>query len=222
MLATLRTFPSLEPKSTFPVSRTFLNAPLRRDILWKAVVHEANCARVGASNPPGRSELGYSGKKLMRQKGNGRARVGDRGSPIRHDGGRALARSAPNDYSTEIQFKVYASAIKIALSSQWRNGKLFIIGGEEPVENYENNITEFISDDPVAALQFLQKHELLKKNLLFIVNGPRPNLQKATEKYENIDIISKEFIEVRDILKSQATFVEMGALTYFADVYGEQ
>lgn len=221
VLATLRSFPSLEPKSFFPVDRLFLNSPLRRDILWKASVFEADASRVGSSNPPGRSEKGYSRKKLLPQKGQGRARVGDRGSPIRHEGGRALARTAPNDYTTELPYKVYSSAFRTALSHQWRQGKLFIIGGEQPVEEYESNITEFVSDDSIAASQFLQKHNLLKKKLLFIVDQPRPNLQKALEPFDYIDIISKEFLEVRDVLRALAVFVEMDALKYLANKYGE-
>ncbi|GMM34784.1 mitochondrial 54S ribosomal protein YmL6 [Saccharomycopsis crataegensis] len=222
VLSSVRSFPSLEPKSIIPVSRKFINAPLRRDILWKAVVHEANAARVGSSNAPGRSENGLSRRKVLPQKGTGKARAGDANSPIRIGGGRAHARHAPNDYTTEIPVKVYSSAIKVALSDKYRNGRLFIVGGETPLEECESNVTEFISNDPLAANQFLLKHQLTKTNLLFIVNEPRPNLQDATESNERIDIISKEFIEVRDILRSQYTFIEMDALKYLADVYGKE
>lgn len=222
VLATLRSFPSLEPTEVIPVSRTFLNAPLRRDLLWKAAVHEADAARVGASNPPGRSQAGHSRRKILPQKGTGKARAGDANSPIRVGGGRAHARNAPNDYTTELPFKVYSSAMKVALSDKYRNGRLYIIGGQEPEKAYESNITEFNNDDVLAAQLFATKHGLHNRNLLFIVNSPRPKLEKATEGDKRVDIISKEFLEVRDILRADYAFVEMDALKYLANAYGEE
>lgn len=226
VLASLRSFPSLEPHNFVPVASSFVNTPLRRDILWKASVHEANAARVGASNPPGRSENGYSRRKVLPQKGSGKARAGDANSPIRQGGGYALARSAPNDYTTDIQFKVYSKAVKIALSQHYKNGTLFIIGGEEGKSQINENdslVADFKVADSLATNMFLNKHKLHGKNLLFVINEPRENLQNATDNESwsgKIDIVSQEFVEVRDLLRADCVYIELQSLKYLAGVHG--
>ncbi|ODV59820.1 mitochondrial 54S ribosomal protein uL4m [Ascoidea rubescens DSM 1968] len=223
VLASLRSFPSLEPKSFISVNWKLLAQPLRRDILWKAVVMEANCARVGASNPPSRSQMGYSGRKLHAQKGTGRARVGDKGSPIRLEGGRAHARNAPNDYSTKLPFKVYTLAYRVALSHQYKTGNLFIVGLDKeskadknlqsPSRENEVEVCEFLTNDQLAADNFVEAHDFKLRNVLFIVNEERPNLTKAFESYKKFKVIEYAKVDVRDLLKANRVIIEFSALT---------
>lgn len=232
-LATIRTFPSLEPVAMVPVSTSVLSLPLRRDILWQAVVYENDKRRVGASNPPGRSEKGFSRKKLLPQKGSGRARVGDANSPIRHNGARALARSAPNDYSTELNNKVYSTAFLTALSYQYKCGNLLIIGkdgastsdesGVLDIEVAKEAIKENLKPKKLQELEdeycemyfkkFVEQNKLTKQRLLFVTNEPRERLISASDKYKDkVDIIQKEGLEVNDILKANKIFIEADAL----------
>lgn len=212
MLSSLREFPSLKPKTFQPVPSNLLNVPIRRDILWKAVIYDADAARVGASNPPSRNQKGYSRRKLQPQKGSGRARVGSRGSPIRHEGGRALARDAPNQYKTSIPEQIYNRAVRTALSDAYRNGKLFLIDGK----------ADFVTDDHLATKIFLRKFDLTKTKLLFITSGLRNNLLEATKKYEKtVDVAEVEGVKVKDLLKAERIFIEFEALKYFEQRYGE-
>ena len=188
--------------------------------------------RVGASNPPGRSDNGYSRRKLFAQKGTGRARVGDANSPIRHNGGRALARTAPNDYSTKLPNKIYNLAFATALSYQYRKGDLFIVGrdGEQSslsspspddmsildiplhvrAENPEERKPNYSS---VLFKKFLDEHGWEGKRLLFVVNEPREGLLKYTNNYKNkVDVIQREGLEVNDILKASKVLIEFDAL----------
>lgn len=229
-LVSLRSFPSLEPLSCIPVSTKMLGEPLRRDILWRAVVYENDNRRVGASNPPGRSENGYSRHKLRPQKGSGKARVGDANSPTRHKGGRALARDAPNDYSTELPSKIYASAFNIALSQQYRAGNLYVIGGDRNVNKPDLSvldIPEIREEDgqknklaSVTLKNFLNKHNLEGKRLLFITSDTRNGLLKYTDYFKNkIDVINMQGVEINDILKANRVFIEFDALKYFAETF---
>lgn len=158
--------------------------------------------------------MGYSTKKLAPQKGTGRARVGDRGSPTRHDGGRALARNAPNFFGTDLPIKIYSKAVRIALSDAYRNGKIFLI---------ENGKLNLPTDDDIAVKMFLRKFDLNKKKLLFITNGLQNNLLKATEfNSKKIDVAEKEGVKVKDILKAEKIFIELNSLKYFEEVHGEK
>lgn len=227
-LVSLKSFPSLEPTACLPVSTAILGVPLRRDILWRAVVYENDNRRVGASNPPGRSDNGYSRRKLRPQKGTGHARVGDANSPTRHKGGRALARNAPNDYSTELPKKIYSLAVNTALSYQYKKGNLNVIGGDTVTEELTNhndlNILDIIKQEDKSfkyhthiIKKFLTQNNFQNKRLLFITHDIRNNLLKFTEPYQDkIDIIHWESIEVNDILKASRIFIELGALKSLA------
>lgn len=227
-LATLRVFPSLEPISCIPVSTSVLGVPLRRDILWRAVVYENDNKRVGASNPPGRSENGYSRHKILPQKGSGNARVGDANSPTRHKGAVALARNAPNDYTTILPNKVYHLAYRTALSHQYRQGNLFVIGNTrstKPNSETDSNILDITINNKktkpnfssVIFKKFLDEHKYDGKRLLFITSETRPGLLKYTDMYKNkVDVIDKEGVEVNDLLKASKIFVEEDALKYLA------
>lgn len=226
-LVSLKSFPSLEPTTCIPVSTSILGVPLRRDILWRAVVYENDNRRVGASNPPGRSENGYSRRKIRPQKGSGHARVGDANSPTRHKGGRALARNAPNDYSTELPKKIYSLALTTALSYQYKRGALQVVGGD--IIKNDLNILDIPKHDDKSfkyhthiIKKFITEGDLENKRLLFITNDARDNLLKFTEPYQDkIDVIQWEGIEVNDILKASRIFIELDALKSLASDQAE-
>lgn len=209
-----------------PVPTSVLAAPLRRDLLWRAVVYENDNKRVGSSNPPGRSENGYSRRKLLPQKGSGKARAGDANSPTRHNGARALARSAPNDYTTELPKKVYSSAFNTALSYQYRKGNLFVIGGDNSLAEISSlDVNELdvlptsleADDGDLVFEKFIKEFKLEKKKLLFITSDLRPGLFKYTEQFKNeVSIVQQEFVDVNDLLKAHRIFIELEALEYLA------
>lgn len=236
-IATLRSFPSLEPHSIFPVHNKLINVPLRRDILWLAVVMELDNRRVGAANPPGRSEHKFSRKKLFKQKGTGRARVGDANSPIRDRGAYALARTAPNDFSSNLPNKTYYYAYRIALSDAFRKGKLNIIGKDENFINKYNeklSINESIkpgdsfdleikTTESLAISKFVKVHNFEKLNILFIVDDyfKVSNLRESILRFPSskLNVLQKDEVEVRDLLKANKIFVEKPAFDYFAAKY---
>lgn len=227
VLATLRSFPSLEPHSVVPVSSEFLNTPLRRDILWRALIKEADCARVGASNPPGRSDHKFSRRKLMKQKGNGRARVGDANSPIRINGARAHARTAPNDFTTELPKQLYANAFRVALSEYYRKGSLFIVGGEgDQVRQHDSFGLEIPTSDYHSLTQFVKSHQFDNLNLLFITSDYNKveNLSKAIYHYPStrVDLKTPEELEVREILKANRVIIDKLALENLAVKYADK
>lgn len=222
-LASLRSFPSLEPHEFVPLPNDFLNLPIRRDFLWSAVVYEADNARVGSGNAITKSDQLYSHKKLRPQKGSGKARVGDGNSPHRDNPIKAHAITAPHDWSTKLPNKIYNKAMATALSEQYQKGKLFIIGSTNDSGNNQDhdlNIVDFKYEYPETMKQFIREHHLNKLNLLFITNEERSNLIKATDiPSGKADVLVKEAVEVRDILKANRIYMELPALQWFIGMY---
>lgn len=122
---TIHSFPWLEPTSLEQWSVEHLYLPLRRDLLHLAVVYEGDNTRSGTASAKTRWDVHGSHRKLYPQKGTGRARVGNKQSPIRRGGGKAHGPQ-PRDFGTKLNRKAYDKAWRTALSYRYRRGELLV------------------------------------------------------------------------------------------------
>jgi len=82
--------------------------------------------RRGTASTKNKAEVNLSGAKPWRQKGTGRARAGDKASPIWVGGGVAFGPH-PRDYSKKITKKVKALAFRKALSERVLAGDVLLV-----------------------------------------------------------------------------------------------
>lgn len=74
-----------------------------------------------------------------------------------------------------------------------------------------------IFEGEVIFRKFLEEFQLKGKRLLFITDKTREGLIKSSDPYkQKVDVIQKELVEVNDILRAQAVFIELEALEYLA------
>ncbi len=100
----------------------------REHVIHRAVVAELDSRRRYTASTKGRSEVKGSGAKLYRQKGTGRARVGDAKSPIRHGGGTwGGPKPKPERYGKRINRKEARAAFHGALSAKARGSELYVL-----------------------------------------------------------------------------------------------
>ena len=126
VLATIYRFPSMEPLRFTQYPANHLHLPLRRDIIHRAVIFEGDATRQGTASTKWRDDVHGSGRKLHKQKGLGKARLGDRKSPMLVGGGVAFGPH-PRDFSTKLPRKIYDLAWRTALSYRYRRGELIIV-----------------------------------------------------------------------------------------------
>lgn len=126
VLATIYEFPTMEPLRFTEYPANQLHLPLRRDILHRAVIFEADGTRQGTASTKWRDEVHGSNRKVRPQKGTGRARLGDKKSPSIRGGGAAFGPK-PRDFSTKLPRKIYDLAWRTALSYRYRRGELIIV-----------------------------------------------------------------------------------------------
>lgn len=99
-----------------------INRQLLHDVV---VMYEAN-RRLGTVKTKGRGEVAGSTKKLFKQKGTGRARMGPKRTPMRRGGGMAFGKR-PVDWSYRLPRKAVALATRMALLSKFRDNEVTII-----------------------------------------------------------------------------------------------
>src|SRR2546423_10292018 len=98
---------------TLELSDQVFGAPVNEALLYEAVRHHLAKIRRGTASTKTRHEVAGSGKKLWRQKGTGRARVGSIRSPLWRHGGTTHGPQ-PRDYSYKLPRKMILGALKSA------------------------------------------------------------------------------------------------------------
>ena len=95
-------------------------------LLWEAVKHYRASLRQGTHKTKSRTEVAGSGKKLWKQKGTGRARIGSVRSALwRH--GYTVHGPQPRSYDYAFPRKKLLGALRSALASKLADGKLTIV-----------------------------------------------------------------------------------------------
>src|SRR5213079_869421 len=82
--------------------------------------------RRGTHKVKEKSEVSGAGRKLWKQKGTGRARVGSIRSPLWRHGG-TVHGPKPRDYSYALPKKMLRGALRSALSAKFADGKLIVV-----------------------------------------------------------------------------------------------
>src|SRR5215467_15384687 len=95
-------------------------------LLYEAVRQFRAGQRAGTHKTKVRAEVAGSGKKLWKQKGTGRARMGSVRSPLWRHGG-TVHGPVPRDYSYKLPRKMLVGALRSALSAKVRDGELKVV-----------------------------------------------------------------------------------------------
>jgi len=99
---------------------------IKTDLIWEAVVQENAAERKGTHATKNRANVSGSGKKPWRQKGTGRARVGEIRNPLWRKGGTVFGPQ-PRSYDYALPRKVKLGALRAALAAKLADGTLVVV-----------------------------------------------------------------------------------------------
>ena len=205
VLTTLYEWPRMEPLRFAEYSPKYLDLPLRRDILHRAIIYEGDATRQGTASTKWRKDVRGSARKLAPQKGTGRARVGDKKSPIRRGGGVAFGPH-PRDFSTGLQRKVYDQAWRTALSYRYRKGQLIIIDNKI---HLEKDATEW------KLMSIFEDQQWGRGNgrSTLVTKVRREKLFNAMEEVGEHGLVKDMYdVDVKDLLETGRIIIEREAL----------
>src|SRR5580698_5939751 len=165
-------------------------AEVNEALLYEAVRHYQAGARAGTHKTKVRHEVAGSGKKLWKQKGTGRARMGSVRSPLWRHGG-TVHGPVPRDYSYKLPKKMQIGALKSALSAKLRDGELRVVN-------------EFaISEVKSKAMRKLLDGVEASRTILLVDNSANRNLALASRNLEGVKLVSSREVNVYDLLGHQ-------------------
>ncbi|HVP42703.1 MAG TPA: 50S ribosomal protein L4 [Terriglobales bacterium] len=145
---------------------------VNEDLLWEAVKHYRAGQRAGTHATKNRKLVSGSGKKLWRQKGTGRARVGSIRSPLWRHGG-TVHGPQPRSYEYDFPRKKLLGALRSALAAKFADGKLTVVEnfdlGEAKTKAFRQALDALKVDKTALLVEVAKKEnrnlELSSRNL---------------------------------------------------------
>ncbi|MDR0310383.1 MAG: 50S ribosomal protein L4 [Acidobacteriota bacterium] len=117
------------------LSDEVFKAEFNEPLIWEAIKHYNDSLRAGTASTKVRGEVSGSGKKLWKQKGTGRARIGSVRSPLWRHGG-TVHGPKPRDYSYSFPRKKLRGALRSALSAKFSENLVTVVEGL-PLESHK-------------------------------------------------------------------------------------
>jgi len=157
------------------------------------LLHEAsrwylNGLRRGTHKVKEKSEVSGAGRKLWKQKGTGRARVGSIRSPLWRHGG-TVHGPRPRSYSYALPKKMLLGALRSALSAKLADEKLTVVDGWQ----LESHKTQSL----VSTLEKLS----FTKSALLVAHGENRNLELASRNLANVKLSAPNALQPYEVLK---------------------
>ncbi|NNK85785.1 MAG: 50S ribosomal protein L4 [Desulfobacterales bacterium] len=163
------------------------DVPIKRSVIHEVVTMQLSCRRSGFATVKHRSDIRGSGRKLYRQKGTGRARRGNIKSPLLRGGGVVFGPDN-RSYSYKIPKKKRKLALKMALSSKFKDQKIIVLDQFEMEKIKTKAFVEIINT-------------LDAKNALIVTEKKNENLELSSRNVPGIKVMRTEGINVYDVLK---------------------
>jgi large subunit ribosomal protein L4 len=173
-------------------------AEVNESLLYEAVRHYQAGQRAGTHKTKTRSEVAGSGKKLWKQKGTGRARVGSVRSPIWRHGG-IVHGPVPRDYSYRLPKKMLLGALRSALSAKVRDGELKVVQAFDLADPKTKN-----------AMNVLAKLEA-GRTVLLVDNAENRNLVLGVRNLQGVTLMATREVNPYHLLGHKSVLLSEAA-----------
>ena len=179
-------------------------AEVNDDLIYEAVRHYQAGRRAGTAKTKTRHEVAGSGKKLWRQKGTGRARVGSVRSPIWRHGG-IVHGPQPRDYSYKLPRKMLLGALRSALSAKVRDGELKVVQAFSFADHKTKNA--------MGALARLEAG----RTVLVVDNGENRNLALGIRNLKGVTLVPTKQVNAYLLLGHKSVLLSEAAARKFSE-----
>ena len=161
------------------LSDAIFKAELNQPLIWEAVKHYNDSLRAGTASTKVRGKVSGSGKKLWKQKGTGRARIGSIRSPLWRHGG-TVHGPTPKCYSYRFPRKKLQGAMRSALSAKLSENALVVVEGFPVEKPKTRDFKKILTGMGVNGKVLLVDSSGEKNLLLSMRNLPRVKLVPGT------------------------------------------
>ena len=163
---------------------------INEDLLWEAVKHCRAGQRAGTHATKNKKLVSGSGKKLWKQKGTGRARVGSIRSPLWRHGG-TVHGPQPHSHAYTFPRKKVLGALRSALAAKLADGKLIVVNAFDVKEAKTQPFREALD-----ALK-VDKGALLVE----VANHGNRNLDLSSRNLDGVELVTSNEVHPYQLLR---------------------
>jgi large subunit ribosomal protein L4 len=172
---------------------------VKSDLIWESVVQQNASERRGTHATKTRAEVSGSGKKPWRQKGTGRARVGEIRNPLWRKGGTVFGPQ-PRSYHYDLPKKVQLAALRAALAQKLQDGALVVIDKLEVPERKTK-----------ATAEMLKRLGATGKTLVIDVH-PQETFSLSARNIAGVKVVPSGRVTARDVMDTARVIATREAL----------
>lgn len=180
---------------------------VNEDLLWEAVKHYRAAQRQGTHATKNKKLVSGAGKKLWKQKGTGRARVGSIRSPLWRHGG-TVHGPQPRSYDYQFPKKKLLGALRSALAAKFADGKLTVVESFELKEPKANAFRKSLEKLNVG------------KNALLVEQSSKEgnrNLELSSRNLEGVELVNGSAVHPYHLLRYELAIFSRPALERLQD-----
>ncbi len=163
---------------------------VKTDLIHESVVRANAAERRGTHATKSRGMVSGTGKKPWRQKGTGRAQVGEARNPLWRKGGTVFGPQ-PRSYEYHLPKKVEKGALRAALTQKLRDGEVIVVDAL--------SVSEIKTK---AAAEMLKRIGVEGKALLVDVK-PEDKLSLSVRNIDGVRLLPSNRISARDVINTR-------------------
>jgi large subunit ribosomal protein L4 len=196
-----------EKVGSFDLNEELFGGRIKTDLIHESVVHANAAQRRGTAKTKTRGLVSGTGKKPWRQKGTGRAQVGEARNPLWRKGGTVFGPQ-PRSYDFHLPKKVEKGALRAALAQRLRDGVVVVVDAL--------SVTE-IKTRPAA--EMLRRLGVEGKALLVDVK-PEDKLSLSVRNIDGVRLLPSNRVSARDLMDTRRVVLTRAALEKLQEVLG--
>ena len=186
---------------------TVFAGPVKRDLIWESVVRANAAERRGTHMTKNRALVSGSGRKPWKQKGTGRARVGEIRNPLWRKGGTVFGPQ-PRSYEYALPKKVERGALRAALTERLRNGDVVVVD--------QLQVSEVKTKAAAALLRTLGA----SGRTLVVDVAPDENFSLAARNLAGVTVVASGRLTARDVMNTARIIATRAAVERLQEVLG--
>ncbi len=185
---------------TVELNESIFSVVVNENLIHRALVYQLANARLNVAHTKTRWERRGSTRKIYRQKGTGRARMGSNRSPIRKKGWVVFGPKNNRNFTISMNKKERRLALFSVLTSKLSNNNLVVVDG---ISFEKPNTQE--ADKFYKALPY-------EKNILFGLADKNEAIERSSNNLPYVKTILVNYLNIKDLLKYNTLVLEKSAL----------
>ena len=193
-----------EKVGSLDLSDAVFGGRIKTDLIHESVVRANAAERRGTHATKNRALVSGSGKKPWRQKGTGRARVGEIRNPLWRKGGTVFGPQ-PRSYEYQLPRKVEKGALRAAISQKLRDGEVIVVDALTVGEIKTKAAAEMLRKLGIDGGKKVSK-------VLLVDVKPEDKLSLSVRNIEGVRLLPSNRISARDVVNTRRVVMTRAAL----------